>query len=153
MADRYALTGSQAAVETSPGETILQAFHAGTSMRGAIYYFSVSAGGTMADQLGHYIFQRHSVVGTEGSGVTPVPLDFAAPASIADGGQDHSAEPTYTSAEEVWEQDVHVRALAQIQLQPDGHIIMPALAGDGLGMQVYSSNYTGIAHCTIHFLE
>ena len=155
MADRYAVTGTQAGVETDSGETILNLMTtiASPLSRAEIYYFTVSAGGTMADQLQTVILQRTTAVGTEGTGVVPAKLDLGAPTGSFDGAENHSAEPTYTSATEFWEEDVHIRALAQIQLQPDGHILLPATQNAGVGMTSYSGNYTGIANATFHLME
>ncbi len=155
MADRYAVTGNQAAVESTPGETILTLFTATAApkSRAEIYYFAVSAGGTMADQLQTVTVQRITAIGTEGAGVTPAKLDLGAPAGEFDGGENHSAEPTFTAATELWEEDVHIRALAQVQLQPDGHILLPATQNAGIGMVSYSGSYTGIANGTIQFME
>lgn len=153
MADSYVVTGNQAAVEASPGETFLNLFSPGTTHRGSVYYLSLSVGGSMADQLQTVQIQRTTVVGTEGAGVVPAPLDPDAPASILDGAEDHSVEPTYTAALELWHNDVHVRALAQVQLQPDGRLMIPALASAGIGGRSFSSNYVGPANGTFHFIE
>ena len=153
--DRFAATGFQTAVEASPGETIINLFNspAAPTARLGIYYIALSAGGTMADVVARYIIQRTTAVGTEASGVVPENLDNGAVQGGADAGQDHSAEPTYTAATEFWENDVHLRALAQIQLQPDGHIIIPGTQNNGVGIQVYSASYVGNAQATVHFVE
>ena len=155
MSGRYAVTGIQTAVEATPGETILALFPSATTTRGKIYYFSVSAGGTMADLLQRVQVQRITALGTEGAGVVPVALDPGDPASICDGAEDHSAEPTFTSATEIWDQDVHVRATPQVQLQPDSHIVLPVTANNGIAMRSFglSSGYTGSAHATFHFID
>ena len=149
----YAATGEQTAVEASPGETILVLHAAATSRRFSVFYLSVSAGGTMADQVQRVQAQRVTALGTEGAGVVPVALDEGNPASIQDGADDHSVEPTFTSATEFFDQDVHVRATLQLQLQPDAHWVFPVTAANGLGVRSFSSNYTGNAHATAHFYE
>ena len=152
--DRYAVTGLQAAVEVSPGEAILSLFAPGTTERGAIYYFAISTrAGTMADQVQTAQLQRTTVQGTEGAGVVPAPLDSDAPAAILDAGEDHSVEPTYTSATEFFEQDIHVRNTVQVQLQPDGHILVPATTANGVTMRSFSATYGGAAACTMHYRE
>lgn len=155
MTDRYAVTGLQTAVVVSPGQTILNLFNpvVTPTSRGEIFYFSVGADGTMADQVQRVQVQRTTVVGTEGAGVVPAEFDPDGPTGEYDAGEDHSAEPTYTSATELWEEPVHIRALAQIQLQPDGHFKMPATQNNGIGMRSFSSTYGGGAHGTIHFSE
>jgi len=152
---RYSITGLQTAVETTPGEAILALIIAATTTRPKIFYFSVSAGGTMADQIQRVQVQRITALGTEGSGVVPVALDPGDPASIQDGAENHSSEPTYTSATELWDQDVHVRATPQVQLQPDSHLVVPATSNNGIAIRSFglSSGYDGAAHATIHFID
>ena len=153
MAERYAVTGLQTAVEVSAGEAILNLFSPGTTHRGEIYYMAFSAGGTMADQVQTVQVQRTTAVGTEGAGVVPAPVESGVPASILDGAEDHSVEPTYTAATELWENDMHIRALVQVQLQPDGHLVIPAVASNGIAARSFSANYTGGARATFHFNE
>ncbi len=153
MSEQYVVTGEQTAVETSPGETILTLFASGTTRRGWMHYFTASAGGTMADQVQRVQLQRITALGTEGAGVTPALKDLGGTAAVLDGGEDHSVEPTYTAATELWDQDVHIRATPQIQLQPDSHIVLPATANAGLGMRSFSANYTGIAHAGFEYSE
>jgi hypothetical protein len=153
LAANYGVTGEQTAVEVSPGETILSLFSPGTTHEGEIFYAAVSAGGAMSDLTQRGIFQRNTAQGTEGAGVVPAPFDADKPASILDAGEDHSVEPTYTAATELWEEDVHIRALAQIQLQPTAHWIVPATTNAGIGLVTFSATYAGSAHGTVHFLE
>lgn len=152
MADRYAVTGQQLVVEASPGETILSLFNPVTTTRGEIFYFSLGASGVQADQTQVGQLQRTTVQGTEGAGVTPAPFDLA-PAALMDAGEDHSVEPTFTSATELWEEPVHVRNTIQIQLQPDGHLFIAAVVNEGLTMRSFSVNYAAPANATFHYLE
>ncbi len=155
MADRYAVTGQQLVVEVSPGETILNLFNPAVTpvTRAEVVYFSIGASGTMADQVQTGQAQRTTTTGTEGTGVVPAGLSDGAVTGEMDAGQDHSAEPAYTSATELWEEPIHLRALAQIQLQPDTHFKLPATQDNGLGIRTFSATYGGPANATIHFLE
>lgn len=150
---RYSVTGEDPATTATPGDTALNLIATTTTHRMKVYYFAISAGGTMADQLSRWIVQRSTVVGTEGAGVVPVAFDEGDPASIGDGSEGHTVEPTYTSATEFWDADVHVRATPQVQLQPDSHIVLPAVAANGVGMVGFSSNYTGTGHATMYFID
>ena len=152
MADRYATTGNNAAI-TGAASTSLTLHSLGTTHRAEIFYAAFSAGGTMADQVVEEIVQRLTALGTEGATAVPTPFDGAAPAAIFDGGQNHSVEPTYTAATELWDENIHVRALAQLQLQPDGHWMLPATLNAGIGSQELSAAYTGEIDVTYHFLE
>ena len=153
MSGRYSATFNQAAVESTPGETIGQIFPSATTVRPTIYYFTVSAGGTMADGVQRVSVDRITALGTEGAGVVPVAFDEGETASITDGGENHSIEPTFTAATEFWDQPVHLRATPQIQLQPDSHIIAPATTTSGLNILSFSGTYTGIAHAGFYFYE
>lgn len=155
MADRYAVTGQQLVVEVSPGETILNLFNPAVTpvTRAEVVYFSIGASGTMGDLLQTGQAQRTTALGTEGAGVVPAGTSDGAVTGEFDAGQDHSAEPTYTAATELWEEPIHVRALAQIQLQPDTHFILPGVQNNGLGIRSFSAGYAGPANTTIHFLE
>ncbi len=154
MTDRYIATGIQTAVESTPGETVVNLYSPGTTHRGAIFYMSFSASASMADQVLAWKVKRTSVGGTGGApDLAPAPMDSDAPAAIIQFEEDHSVEPTYTADTELWENDVHVRALAQIQLQPDGHLVIPATADGGIGVASFSANYTAGARATFHYDE
>ncbi len=154
MTDRYVSTGIQSVVETTPGETILNLYSVGTTHRGAIYYAAFSAGGTMADALQTVTLFRSTVGGTGAmADENPAPIDSDAPVALLQFEENHSVEPTFTANTELWEQDVHVRALAQVQLQPDGHLLIPATADAGIGAPSFSASYAGNAHATFHHHE
>ncbi len=154
MTDRSIATGIQTAVEVSPGETILNLYSVGTTHRGAIYYMAFSASASMADQVQAVEVQRTTVGGT-GLAVdeNPAPADSDAPAALLQFEEDHSVEPTFTTDTELWENDVHVRALAQVQLQPDGHLMIPASADGGIAARSFSTNYAAAARATFHYHE
>ena len=153
MGDRYAATGLQTAVEASPSETALAVFSPGTTVRGRLYELLFSQGATPADNAILWNVSRFTVLGTEGAGVTPAPLDSDAPASILDAGEDHSVEPTYTAATELLEFDLNQRATFRFVAAPGGEFLLPAVANAGIGGRPSSAAYTGIARITAHWLE
>jgi len=153
MSGKYSVTLNQADVESTPGESLGNIFPSATTVRPDIYYFTVSAGGTMTDVVMRVSVDRITALGTEGAGVVPVAFDEGETASITDGGENHSAEPTITSNTEFWDQPVHLRATPQIQLQPDSHIIAPAVTTSGINMLSFSASYVGIAHGGFYFTE
>ena len=152
MADRYSVTGSQDVTTGTPGDTSL-AIVAATTKRGRIYDFMLSTGGTPADNAIQWLARRFSAVGTEGSGVTPAPLDPAAAASLLDGAENHSAEPTYTSATEMFDQIINQRATFRWVAAPGGELVIPATSGNGIGFTAFHASYTGSAEVTAHFEE
>lgn len=153
MGDRYAATGYQTAVEAPVSETALAVFNPGTTARGRLYEMLFSQGASPADTVILWIVGRITALGTEGAGVTPAPLDIDAPASILDAGEDHSAEPTYTAAEELLEFDLNQRATFRFVAAPGGEFLLPAVANAGIGAVPSSAVYTGIARCTMHWSE
>ena len=102
----YAVTMLDAVTSTP---VTLGSIQRGASRRVALYDFTISASGTPADNAIVWTVQRSTTAGTKDS-VTPAPLDTADPASITTGGENFSAEPTYTAATELFEQAVNQRA-------------------------------------------
>ncbi len=146
----YAVTGQTACDSTS--DTCLGIFR-GASKRIKINDFTVGASGTPADNAILWVVQRFTALGTEGSGVTPAPLDLADGASVGDAGQDYSAEPTYTAATELWEQAINQRASYRWVAVPGGELVIPNTANVGIGWQPSHASYTGNVEVTSHFTE
>lgn len=152
MADKYAVTGSQSANTSTPGKTTLNLFNPGTTKRGQIYDVMISASGTPADNALMWTLQRTTAVGTEGAGVVPTPIDGGA-ASILDGAETHSAEPTFTAATELWQQMLHQRATWRWVAAPEGKLLIPAATSNGIAARAFHASYTGASEATFHFEE
>lgn len=152
MADRYGATGSQDVTTASPGDTSL-AVLANTATRGRIYDFALTCGGTPADNAIQWLVRRLTAVGTEGAGVTPIALDGGAPAAQLDGAENHTAEPTYTAASELFDQILNQRAPFRWVAAPGGELVVPATANNGIGFTAFHASYTGSAEVTAHWLE
>lgn len=153
MSDRYAATGSIAVVTATPGDTALTVFSSGTTRRGYLYELDVSHGAVPADNVIQWLLRRLTALGTEGAGVVPAPLDIDAPGAILDAGEDFSAEPTYTAATELIDQDVNQRATYRWVASPGGEFVIPAVANAGLGITPIAAVYAGIARATVHWEE
>ena len=150
MAGTYVTSGAMTAI-TAGVKTILTLESVATRRSGT-FYFALSSGGTMADQVILATLKRGTVTGT-GTAVVPAPTDPADPAAVMTSKEQMTVEGTLTAATELWEQDVHIRALAQVHLQPNRELVLPATAAAALAMSASSSNYTGIARATLHFYE
>ena len=100
-----------------------------------------------------WILQRFSADGTAGAAVTPVALDFNVPVAISTSGENYSAEPTYTANEILLNIRANQRATQRWVASPGGELMIPALAGDGLGMQPSHASHTGDVVATFHFEE
>ena len=157
MPYRFAVNGTLNAAMSSTIKTAMET-HATTGAttlrRGNIYYIagSIAQAGTVADQVFSIRIQRTTAAGTA-TGYTPNPLDLADAAALMTSGVGHSVEPTYTASIDLWFQTVHVRALAQIHLQPDSHLILPNTNVAGIGWQSGSAGYTGNILPTWHYIE
>ena len=157
MAHRYAVNGT---LNAAMGATLKTAMgtHATTGAttlrRGEIIYFagSIAQAGTVADQVFSIRLQRYTAAGTA-SAYTPNPIDLADAAALLVSNNNHSAEPTYTANVDLFFQTVHVRALAQVHLQPDSHLIIPNTNVAGIGWQSGSAAYAGNILPTWHYEE
>ena len=157
MPYRFAINGSLSAamgatIKTALGSSALTG--ATTLRRGNIYYLagSIAQAGTVADQVFSVRLQRFTAAGTSTAYVAN-PLDSADAAALLTNGVTHTVEPTYTASVDLWFQTVHVRALAQLHLQPDSHLIIPNVTANGIGWQSGSAGYTGNILPTVHYIE
>lgn len=148
MPHRYSVDGSMALVAD---DTVLSVI-AATTVRPAIYDIVLSSSSTPNNYSANFHFQRFSADGT-GTSVTPQPLDVADPAALATAKEQYSAEPTYTANEILLNVSHNQQATYRWVAQQGGELIIPALAGDGIGMRctAVSTQFTETA--TIHFTE
>lgn len=149
--DRYAATGSQDVTTGTPGDSSLGVV-ADTTTRGRLYDFILTTGGTPADNAIQWLAQRFSASGT-GTSVTPAPLDSDAPAALLSGEENHTIEPTYTAATELFDQIINQRAAFRWVAAPGGELVVPATSDNGIGFVAYHASYTGSAEVTAHFEE
>lgn len=148
MPSHYSGFGA-AAVGTD--KTIL-ALLASATVRPALKSFVLSFGGTVGDVATILKLMRLTAVGTEGNGFTPIALDPADPAAIADYAAAHSVEPTYTANTELWDGALNQRATFRHVCEPGAEFIAPATANNGIGMKSSSSTGTPTGRCSmIHF--
>lgn len=152
MADRFAVTGRQAACEGTPGEHALNVFSTGGVRRGDLYDFVLSVGGTPADNALQWLIMRTTAVGTEGAGVVPTALN-GGPASSFDGAEDHSAEPTFTAGTELLDQIINQRQTFRWVAAPGGGLQLVATTANGIGFRAFHASYTGTFEVTTHFEE
>lgn len=150
MYAKYAATGAENAA-TASYTTVLHVTGAAT-VRPGIYDFSIGQGGTPADQVAFWAAMRFTVAPTS-TAVVPTPLDGAEIAAESTAGENASAEGTYTAGTELFEAPVNVRATYRWVSAPDGELVVPATAANGIGLRVKAASYTGSAETTIHFAE
>jgi len=149
MARRYASTGAQ---DCSSSLITILGVTSATTTRPAIVQLLVGTTGTPADNALRYLLQRYTAAGTSTS-VTPQALDPADPAALASAGENHTAEPTYTSAAKLLDIALHQKNTLLWVPNPGAEIVMPATANNGVGLQVVHASYTGECRATFHHEE
>lgn len=124
----------------------------GSGMRRAwIYFVQYGCQGDADDNEFLWVLQRCTTAGTR-TAVTPQALDPADAAAVTTAGENHSAEPTYTSNAILLNTPLNQRATYQWQAPPGGELVIPATANNGVGIQTPTSAALAIT-ATIHFSE
>lgn len=119
--------------------------------RGKVYDIILGSEAAAADNPFLYLVQRCTAPGTS-SAVTPEPLDPADAATEADAGENNTIEATYTSNKVVLAIALNQRATFRWVAAPDGELVYPATASNGLGIQTPTSSAVAIS-ATVHFRE
>ncbi len=151
MTRRYSTRGDQN-VAAGPTASILGLESAAT-IRPAIYDLVFGSSQSPADNAIQWLLQRFTGSGT-GTAVVEMPLDPNDPASLlATSKSNHTAEPTYTSAEILLDIVANQRSTQRWVAAPGSELKMPATANNGLGLQPVHSSFTGLVECTILHVE
>ncbi len=133
---KYAIDGKQTTTAT-PFDTALSVIADATRpRRGKIVEFSVGAAGgaTAADVIVDCAIGRITAEGTN-TDVVPLALDPADAATEADAGENHTIEPTYTAASEIFRIGRHMRATYRWVAAPGSEFVYPATAANGFGFR------------------
>lgn len=146
---RYAVNGDQNVA--SPAATMLT-LTGGTTIEPHVYAFSVGCHDTPADSAIQWYIQRSTAAGT-GTAVTPQNLGPSTVAASGTCAKNHTSEPTYTSNAILWRMALNQRATHTVNLDPEGALVIPATANNGLG--IYGSHASSTVDCstTWHYLE
>jgi len=150
MADHYVATGAQNIAASLI--SVLAIYTTTTIRRAKLYEFVIGADDTPADVAIRWVLRRQTAVGTN-TPVVPIAKDPAAPASTFTSGEDHTGEPTYTAATELFDQGLNLRATFRWAAGPEQELWMPALASNGLGMAVSHGSNTAVVRCTKSWYE
>jgi hypothetical protein len=148
----YNISGKQATCSTSD-KTALTLISSANG-RPAINEFGVGAAGTPADNALVYLLQRFTAVGTAGASVTPQarnPSDNWTPGATA--GENHSSEPTYTSAAILFRIALNQKATLLWQALPGNELWLPATANNGIGVRASSPAYTSEFNANVAFVD
>ena len=151
MPARYSATGAQGTTTATPGDSTL-GIGSGTDQRPQLYDWTSGFGGTPADNAIQTLLRRMTALGTS-TGVVPVSVDNSGVASLTTCGEDHTVEPTYTAASELFDQIINQRATYRWVAAPGGEIVLPATANAGVGWTAFHASYTGSHEVTAHFVD
>jgi hypothetical protein len=119
--------------------------------RGKWYDAVLGAEAAAADNSFLYIFQRCTALGTS-TAVTPQPLDPADAATESDAGENHTVEPTYTANAVLLAIALNQRATFRWVASPNGALVYPATASNGIGIQTPTASAVAIT-ATVHYEE
>lgn len=149
MARRYSVAGDQNAAAT----TTILGITSTAAIRPKLYDVLFGSAAAPADQAFNMKMQRSTAAGTS-TAVTPQALDPGDPAAVTIAGQNHTAEPTYTSGAIVLSFSVNQQATFRWVVPPEEGIVAPATAANGLGLQfVIVSGGTALCEAMFHFEE
>jgi hypothetical protein len=147
MARRYASDGSQNAAAS----TTILGLTSATTIRPILYEIVFGSAASPADQAFNMQVNRYTAAGTA-TAVTPQALDPGDPASLASAGEDHTAEPTYTSGAVMLSFSTNQQATFRWVVPPEQGIICPATASNGLGLRFVTIS-GGNAKCEATFFH
>lgn len=147
---KYAIDGQ----DTNTAATTILGVDAGaTTRRIKVYDLVLGSDATPADNAAEYVLQRYTVDGTS-TAVTPQALDGADPAALAEAGEAHSVEPTYTANAIMLQWAQNQRATFRWVAVPGGEIVCPNTADSGVGIQVIGIAGSAVnTNAMIHFEE
>jgi len=111
--------------------------------RGKFYDVIVGSEAAPADNAFLYIFQRCTALGTSTS-VTPSQIDPADAATESDAGENHTVEPTYTANLILLALPLNQRATFRWVAPPEGSLVYPATASNGIGVATPTSSAVAI---------
>jgi hypothetical protein len=149
MARRYAISGS----DTNTASTTLLGLTSTAAIRPKVYDLIIGSAATPADNAWELQVKRYTAAGTS-TAVTPQALDPGDPSATATAGVNHSGEPTYTANAILLDVSVNQRATFRWVAAPNGELVLPATAANGLGL--FSAAVGGSAFSAtmvVHFEE
>ncbi len=144
MAASYKAYGTQMLTGT-PDSALTILGNASTPRRHWIEEITFGILGAPADNNSDWVVQRATAEGTA-TEVVPTKDDPADVAASANVGENHTVEPTYTSAEELLEYPLNHRATFRwVAPNEKRRLVTPATASAGIGVQ------TGHASATVDY--
>lgn len=125
-----------------------------TTFRLRLYDWLSGSDATPADAATKLAFQRTTTVGTTSTSVTPTALDPADPASLAVYATGWTTtNPTITANSTVLQVAQNQRATFRWVAAPDGEIVVPATASNGLALVSVVASATANYAWTTQWIE
>ena len=145
----YATVGDQTV--TSSVATVLT-ITATAAVRPKIVHFWLGCSTDELDDMLLWGVQRTTAAGTS-TALTPEELDSGDPAATATAGDNHTVEPTYTSAAYIFHVNVNTRGAYQWHAYPGREPTAPATAANGFGFHIIHASSTPDVRVTLHHGE
>ena len=140
---RYSASGSQNLPASTTPITALTIASQSTVHRNIIYDITIANVGSPADLVTLHTIQRITNPNASNcTAVTPSLLDLADRAAQSACGENHTAEPTYTSNQELMEIPLNHRATFRWVAAPGGELITPATNNAGIGAKAIHASAT-----------
>lgn len=117
-----------------------------------VYDLIVSSSATPASNVGQYQIKRYTAAGTA-TAITPQALGVNEPAATAAAGGNHSVEPTYTANAILLQFSVNQQATWRWVAAPDGELVLPSTAANGIGFFTNATNSAFAIDVTMHYRE
>jgi hypothetical protein len=146
----YASAGSYtlAASATLPVVTLVST----TAVRPRLYEFNLGSSGAPANQAARFAWNRISTTGTQGSGITPAPIDPGDPACVTTSGLGtFSVAPTAGTL--LFQCGLNQQATYRWLANPGGELIMPATASNGIELLTPAVSSAWACEFTLYFAE
>ena len=148
MADYVVLMQRTASTSLSVGNIVADATR---PRRGKIYELDFGSEATPADNPFLWQVQRCTSAGTATS-VTPVAVNPADAATEADGGSNHTIDPTLTASAMLLTVPLNQRATFRWVADPGKELIYPASASNGAAVRTPTSSAVAVTF-SLYFAE
>jgi hypothetical protein len=143
---------SLATNDTNTASTTQLGLTSTAAIQPKLYDLLISSPATPASRVGQYQLKRYTAAGTS-TATTPQALGVNQPAATGIGGANHSVEPTYTAGAILLQVSVNQQATWRWVAAPDGEIVLPSTAANGVGFFTASTDSAFAIDVTFHFKE
>lgn len=148
---RYSIFGQRACAAAAPQHIIN--LTATAAVRPFIYDILIGSSATPADNAILWQAQRNTASGTGTTSTAPTAIDSGDPAITTTSTQNHTTDPTTTANTVLWYLALNQRASHRWIADPNGTLIAPATANNGIGLWLNHASFTGNCNALFHLGE